>query len=310
MSTATPARHSAGPARGKVSSTSSGSRAGTHGVNLFRVLNSEFLKFRTLRSTKLLVALTLLAIVGVGWLSALVRFNVIESMVQGGMGPEGQKLTARQAVDSFPPGQGFDLYNLPNAGLNIGILVLGSLAVMFIASEYATGMIRSTMNAAPDRISTFVAKAIVLVVVSYVLSIVGGLMTFALSKPMFVQFDLGLDWGTDGVLYSLLTGGLYVSGVALIGLSLGTLLKNSAGGITILVGIMFVLPFAGQFLTFAPGEFWKYVPQYLPSEAAGRFLSIGRAEGILDPAMGGLVFLGYVILFTIPAMFAIKKRDV
>jgi len=285
------------------------SSAANHGVNFLRVLNSEFIKFRTLMSTKLLVIATLVAIVGVGVLSALVRWSVVRQLTEG-LGPGGQKLTAQQAVQSFPPGQGFDLYNLPNAGLNIGILVLGSLAVLFIASEFATGMIRSTMNAAPDRLSTFVAKAVVLVLVSYILSVLGGALSFLFSAPMFTGMGLTLDWGTDGVLYSLLTGGLYVAGVALIGLSLGTLLKNSAGGITILVSIMFVLPFAGSFLAFAPGEFWKYVPQYLPSEAAGRFLSIGHADGILDPWQGGLIFLGYVVLFLVPALVVLKKRDV
>ncbi|MEZ2390988.1 ABC transporter permease [bacterium RCC_150] len=285
----------------------SASSAGTTGVNFFRVLNSESIKFRTLMSTKLLLVLTFVAIVGVGFLSALVRWNFINAMATG---PEGHAQTPQQAVESFPPGSGFELYNLPNAGLNIGVLIMGSLAVLFMASEFATGMIRSTINAAPDRLSTFAAKAAVLVIVSYVLSIVGGVVTFLLASPMFANFNLGLGWNTNGVLYSVLTGGLYVSGVALIGLSLGTLLKNPAGGITILVGIMFVLPFAGQFLGFAPGEFWKYVPQYLPSEAGGRFLAIGHVDGVLDPWAGGLVFLGYVILFAVPALIALKKRDV
>jgi ABC-type transport system involved in multi-copper enzyme maturation permease subunit len=282
--------------------------AGSGGVTFLRVLNSESIKFRTLMSTKLLLVLTFVAIVGIGLLSALVRWNFINQMVE--VGRQGHKETVQQAVDSFPPGSGFNLYNLPNAGLNIGILVMGSLAVLFIASEYATGMIRSTMNAAPGRLSTFAAKAVVLVVVSYVLSLVAGVVTFLLASPMFANFNLDLGWNTDGVLYSVFTGGLYVAGVALIGLSLGTLLKNPAGGITVLVGIMFVLPFAGQFLTLAPGEFWKYVPQYLPSEAGGRFLSIGHVDGTLDPWAGGLVFLGYVILFMVPALIALKKRDV
>jgi hypothetical protein len=259
-------------------------------------------------STKILLVLTFVAIVGIGVLSALVRWNFINQMVE--VGRQGHKATVQQAVDSFPPGSGFSLYNLPNAGLNIGILVMGSLAVLFIASEYATGMIRSTMNAAPGRLSTFGAKAVVLVVVSYVLSIVAGVVTFLLAAPMFANFGLGLGWNTDGVLYSVFTGGLYVAGVALIGLSLGTLLKNPAGGITVLVGIMFVLPFAGTFLGFAPGEFWKYVPQYLPSEAAGRFLAIGHADGMPDPWQAGLVFLGYIILFMVPALIVLKKRDV
>lgn len=285
------------------------STSGAHGVNFLRVLDSEFIKFRTLLSTKILVLGTFVAIVGVAMLAALARWSIINQMTST-EGPGGQKMTPQQAAESIPAGQGFELYNLPNAGLNIGILVLGSLAVLFIASEFATGMIRSTFNAAPDRLSTFAAKAVVLVVVSYVLSIAGGALSFFLAAPMFTGMGLDLDWGTDGVLYSLLTGGLYVSGVALIGLSLGTLLKNSAGGITILVAIMFVLPFAGSFLAFVPGDFWKYVPQYLPSEAGGRFLSIGHADGILDPWQGGLIFLGYVILFLVPAMFALKKRDV
>ncbi|GAB3571213.1 ABC transporter permease subunit [Arthrobacter alkaliphilus] len=282
--------------------------AGTGGVTFLRVLNSEFIKFRTLMSTKILLVLTFVAIVGIGVLSALVRWNFINQLVV--VGRQGHKETVQQAVDSFPPGSGFSLYNLPNAGLNIGILVMGSLAVLFIASEYATGMIRSTMNAAPGRLSTFGAKAVVLVVVSYVLSVAAAAVTFLLTAPMFANFGLDLGWNTDGVLYSVFTGGLYVAGVALIGLSLGTLLKNPAGGITVLVGIMFVLPFAGNFLGFAPGEFWKYVPQYLPSEAAGRFLAIGHADGMPDPWQAGLVFLGYIILFMVPALIVLKKRDV
>jgi hypothetical protein len=282
--------------------------AGTGGVTFLRVLNSEFIKFRTLMSTKILLVLTFVAIVGIGVLSALVRWNFINQLVV--VGRQGHTETVQQAVDSFPPGSGFSLYNLPNAGLNIGILVMGSLAVLFIASEYATGMIRSTMNAAPGRLSTFGAKAVVLVVVSYVLSVAAAAVTFLLTAPMFANFGLDLGWNTDGVLYSVFTGGLYVAGVALIGLSLGTLLKNPAGGITVLVGIMFVLPFAGNFLGFAPGEFWKYVPQYLPSEAAGRFLAIGHADGMPDPWQAGLVFLGYIILFMVPALIVLKKRDV
>ncbi|MFP3836068.1 hypothetical protein, partial [Chryseobacterium sp. SIMBA_028] len=83
---------------------------------------------------------------------------------------------------------------------------------------------------------------------------------------------LDLTWSTDGVMYSIFTGGLYVAGVALIGLSLGALLRNSAGGVTVLVALFFVLSIASGFLSLVPGDFWKYVPQYIPSEAGGRFL--------------------------------------
>ncbi|MET3204887.1 MULTISPECIES: ABC transporter permease [unclassified Arthrobacter] len=283
--------------------------AGTKGVTFGGVLRSEWIKLFSLMSTRILLFLTLVAIVGVGALAVLIRFSFLDEMARRAR-DQGQALTPEMMAQSFPPGSGFDLYNLPNAGLQIGILVLGSLAVLFISSEYATGMIRSTMNAVPRRTPAFVAKAILLAVISYVITTIAAVATFLIAMPVFQGLGLDLDWSTDGVLYSIFTGGLYVAGVALIGLSLGALLRNSAGGITVLVGLFFVVSIAASFMTFIPGDFWKYVPQYLPSEAGGRFLSIGHTDGVIDPWQGGLIFLGYVLLFLVPAMIVLKKRDV
>jgi ABC-2 type transport system permease protein len=285
------------------------SSAGTKGVTFAGVLRSEWIKLFSLMSTRILLLLTLVAIVGVGSLAVLIRFSFLDSMAQQAR-EQGQTLTPEMMAQSVPPGSGFDLYNLPNAGLQIGILVLGSLAVLFISSEYATGMIRSTMNAVPRRTPAFVAKAILLAVISYVITTVAAAATFLIAMPVFQGLGFDLDWSTDGVLYSVFTGGLYVAGVALIGLSLGALLRNSAGGITVLVGLFFVVSIAASFMTFIPGDFWKYVPQYLPSDAGGRFLSIGHTDGVIDPWQGGLIFLGYVLLFLVPAMIVLKKRDV
>ena len=285
------------------------SSAGSRGVTFGGVLRSEWIKLWSLTSTRILLGLTLVAIVGVGALAVLIRYTFLDEAVRSAR-DQGQTMTPEMLEQSFPPDSGFDLYNLPNAGLQIGILILGSLAVLFMSSEYATGMIRSTMNAVPRRLPAFAAKAIILAVISYLISATAGVATFLIAMPVFQGMGFDLDWSTDGVLYSILTGGLYVSGVALIGLSLGTLLRNSAGGITVLVGIFFVLSIAAGFMTLIPGEFWKYVPQYIPSEAGGRFLSIGHTDGVIDPWHGGLIFLGYVLLSLIPAMIALKKRDV
>ncbi|MDI2033666.1 ABC transporter permease [Paenarthrobacter nitroguajacolicus] len=283
--------------------------AGVRGVTFGGVVKSEWIKLRSLTSTVILLALTLVATVGVGALAVLIRFTFLDQMIKQAK-EAGQPVTAEMLTKSFPPGSGFDLYNLPNAGIQIGTLVLGSLAVLFISSEYATGMIRSTMNAVPKRIPAFAAKALLLVVISYVITTVAAVLTFLIAMPVFQGLDIDLTWSTEGVMYSIFTGGLYVAGVALIGLSLGTLLRNSAGGVTVLVALFFVLSIASGFLSLVPGDFWKYVPQYIPSEAGGRFLSIGHTDGVIDPWQGGLIFLGYVLVFLIPAMIVIKKRDV
>ncbi|ACL41866.1 ABC transporter, integral membrane subunit [Pseudarthrobacter chlorophenolicus A6] len=285
------------------------SSAGSHGVTFGGVLRSEWIKLWSLLSTRILLLLTLVAIVGVGALSVLIRYTYVDEISRNAR-EQGQPMTPEMLEKSFPPGSGFDLYNLPNAGLQIGILILGSLAVLFMSSEYATGMIRSTMNAVPRRTPAFAAKAIILAVISYVMTTVAGAATFLIAMPVFQGVGFDLDWSTEGVLYSVFTGGLYVAGVALIGLSLGTLLRNSAGGITVLVGIFFVLSIAASFLTLIPGDFWKYVPQYIPNEVGGRFLSIGHTDGVIDPWQGGLLFLGYVLLFLVPAVIVLKNRDV
>ncbi|SEB53283.1 ABC transporter permease [Arthrobacter woluwensis] len=274
------------------------------------LLRSEWIKFWSLRSTIWLLACTTVAAVGIGTLSAWVRHTFFQQMID--MATEhGAKPTATELQANLPAGSGFELYNLPNAGLQIAVLVLGSLAVLFLSSEFATGMIRSTMSATPKRLPVFAAKAIILAVIGYVLATVTGVITFLISLAIFSDMpEFNLGWDTDGVLQGVFTGGLYVAAVAIIGLSLAALLKSSAGGVTVLVALLFVLDFAGTFLQLVPGEFWKYVPQYLPSQAGGRFLAIGHVDGMLDPGIAGLVLLGWVLLLAIPALVVLKKRDV
>ncbi|MFJ3957294.1 ABC transporter permease [Arthrobacter sp. NPDC090010] len=274
------------------------------------LLRSEWIKFWSLRSTIWLLACTAVAAVGVGALTAWVRHTIFAQMIEQAS-QHGAKPTGAELQAGLGGGSGIELYNLPNAGLQIAVLVLGSLAVLFLSSEYATGMVRSTMSATPKRLPVFFAKAIILAVIGYVLATITGAVTFLISMGIFADqsvFDLG--WGTDGVVQGVFTGGLYVAAVAVMGLSLAALLKNSAGAVTILVALMFILDFAASFIKLIPGDFWKYVPDYFPGQAGGRFLAIGHVDGMLDPGIGGLVLLGWVLILAIPALIALKTRDV
>ncbi|WP_026556332.1 ABC transporter permease [Arthrobacter sp. 35W] len=292
------------------------SSAGSTGLTFGGVLRSEWIKFHTLTSTKLLVLFTFLAVIGVGVLSAWLRATAIEQVMKFGAGrPEaatgsGAPAMTMDQAESVMAAQGLNIYGIPNAGLQIGILVLGSLAVLLIASEFGTGMIRSTLTAVPKRLPAFWAKAIVLVVVSYVLTLVASLATFLISVPILDAYVISMGFDRDGVVSGIFLGGLYVAGVALIGLSLGTLLRNSAGGIMVLVALFFVLPFGTQLASLIPGDFWMHVNEYVPSVAGGRMLEIGHKDGFIDPAVGGLIFLGWILVFLVPAVAIFKKRDV
>ncbi|MDD0859625.1 ABC transporter permease [Arthrobacter alpinus] len=291
---------------------SSPGRATGGSLTFAGVLRSEWIKFRSLRSTQLLLAFTFLAVVGVGVFAAWMRSFIIERIVGGGeagSGPGAPTMTMDQAVE-MANAQGLNVYGTPIAGIQLGILILGALSVLLISSEFGTGMIRSTMTAVPKRLPAFFAKAIVLVVVSYVLTLVAAIVTFLISMPIMRAYGIDLSLSMDGVLYSILMGGVYVAGVSLAGLSLGTLLRSSAGAIIVLVALFFVLEIGTQLLTLVPGEFWKYVGQYTPSVAGGRMLEIHDKVGFISPLAGGMVFLAWIVVLMIPAIISLKTRDV
>lgn len=280
------------------------------------VLRSEWIKFRSLLSTQLLLIFTFLAIVGVGTLAAWMRATVVDSIITYGAGTDGvmtsdgnPKMTVDQAVEVANQ-QGINIYGTPIAGIQLGILILGALAVLFISSEFGTGMIRSTFAAVPKRLPVFFAKAIVLAVVSYVVTLVAAFVTALIAMPIYAAYDIPFNFGTEGVLSSIFLGGVYVAGVAIMGLSLGTILRNSAGAIIVLVAIFFLLEIGTSLLTLVPGDFWKYVGQYVPSVAGGRMLEIGDKDAFISPVAGGFIYLGWILAAAIPAMFLIKKRDV
>ncbi|ALE93358.1 ABC transporter [Arthrobacter alpinus] len=288
------------------------------GLSFTGVLRSEWIKFRSLRSTQLLLAFSFLAVVGVGTMAAWLRGTIIDSMMEFGNSgrvvpgadpSSAPKMTIDQAI-AAGNAEGLNIYGTPIAGIQLGVLILGALAVLLISSEFGTGMIRSTLTAVPKRLPVFFAKAIVLVVVSYMLTLVAALVTFLISIPIMSNYGITMSLHMDGVLYSILMGGVYVAGVAVAGLSLGTLIRSSAGGIIVLVGLFFLLEIATQLLGLVPGDFWKYVGQYTPSVAGGRMLEIGDKAAFISPFAGGMIFLGWIVVLAVPAIISLKTRDV
>ncbi|WP_343318828.1 ABC transporter permease [Arthrobacter sp. TMP15] len=275
------------------------------------VLRSEWIKFRSLLSTRLLLLFTFVAVVGVGTLVAWLQAWTLEGVMKSGMGmgipgAPTEPMTLEQAQQAI----GFTGAAIPNGGLQIGVLILGSLSVLLMSSEFGTGMIRSTVTAVPKRLPAFFAKAMVLIVISYVLTLLAALVTTLVAMPIFGAYGVELSFGTEGVIYAILMGGLYVAGVALMGLSLGTLLRSSAGGIIVLVVLIFLLEIGTSLLGLVPGEFFKYVNQYVPSVAGGRMLEITDKEAFITPLSGGLIFLAWIALLMVPAIISFKTRDV
>lgn len=273
-------------------STATGSTTGGRvhspgpGPTFGSVLASEWIKFTTLRSTWILLAVTVVLTAGLPILFASV-FGALPpqrraEMVQGGMS------------------------GIVFNGLSLAQLIIGVLAVLFLSSEYGTGMIRSTMTAVPTRLPVLGAKALIIAVVSYALTTVSVFIALIVARPMLASYGPAITV-TGDVLRSYLLAGLYVAGIALIGLALGELLRNSAGGITSLAGLIFVLPVVFELI---PVDFFTQVGKYLPGAAGKHLYAATIPPGDLTQVQGGLVLAAWVVVLMAAAVVSMKRRDV
>ncbi|WP_026533609.1 ABC transporter permease [Arthrobacter sp. H14] len=269
------------------------------GVNFARMVKSEWIKVRTLRSTTVLLILTVVAMVGFGALNAW--GTTISAEFSSDVPPEAQ---AQMAETGGIQGMA---YSIPPSGVAFGQLLFGSLAVVLIASEYATGMIRSTLVAAPQRIKALLAKVLVITVVAFVVGVLSALITYFVAQPILAGEELDYALSVDGLIPSIINTGTFLALVAIMGMSIGALLRNSAGGIVTIVALLMVLPIVFQLI---PNDFFQETMQYLPSSAGTQLVSVQTADDALTQLQGGLVMAAWALVLLIAACLTIRRRDV
>lgn len=266
------------------------------GPSFSRVLNSEFIKFRTLTSTLILLACTLLVMVGFGALSGWGTGAFAEEAMRD---PEAAAAMAAQGGDLA--------ITVPTSGIAFAQLILGSLGVLMMSSEFTTGMARSTFAAVPKRLPAFVAKLVVVVLASFLLTGISSLLAGLVALPILDSYDLKLDLGSSQSVKLLLVSSIYVAAVAAIGLALGSIVRNSAGGIMSLVGLFFVAPIAFQLI---PGDFFKEARKYLPGNTVNPLTAVEHVPDTLEVWQAALVLGTWVVVPVVLAMILLQKRDV
>ncbi|MEW1806872.1 ABC transporter permease [Pseudarthrobacter sp. NPDC080039] len=273
-----------------------GGRRSQPGPTFFRVLNSEIIKFRSLLSTLILLASTAVVMVGFGALSAW------------GTGQFTDAATRDPQAAGRMAAQGGDLaVSAPTSGIAFAQLILGSLGVLLMSSEFTTGMARSTFAAVPKRLPAFAAKLVVVMVTSFAVTAVSIWVAGMVAVPILDNYGLKLDLGSSQSAKLLLVNSIYVAAVAAIGMALGTLLRNSAGGIMSLVGIFFVAPIAFQLI---PGDFFKEARKYLPGNTVDPVAAAQHVPDTLEAWQAGLVLGAWVVIPVLLAAVLLKRRDV
>lgn len=257
-----------------------------------RVIRSEWIKMRTLRSTWLTIGGILFALVAFGLISALTASGQVE--VDPGQGG--------------PPGfAGTDPVSTVLSGATFAVLIVAVLGATIGAREHSTGMIRTTLAAVPRRLPVLWGKLTTFVGVLGPVVLVGVLVSFFAGMAIL---DAGgaatVSWSDDGVARAVIGTAAYLVGLGLIGLAVGVIMRSTAGAIgTVLGAVLFVPTLASALLP----DSWDEVPKYLPSNAGQAFTSVSPADTLLSPGTGMAVFAAWVLLAITGAAVALKRRD-
>ncbi|WP_026422167.1 ABC transporter permease [Actinokineospora inagensis] len=261
------------------------SSAGSGEVTLARTIKSEWVKFGTLWSNRLLAATAVLGMVGIGWVASFFTNH------------DWDHLRPRQIAR-------FDAVDTSLNGWNLAQLAIGVLGVILVTGEYGTGMIRATLTAVPTRRPVLWAKLVVLTVVAAVLMTATSFTAF-LGGQLFLGSH-STTLGAPNVLRVVIATGLYLTLVAVLGLAFGTLLRNTAAGIACFIGILLVLPAITDVL---PSSWQDTVVKYLPSNAGQAALTVKADPALLAPWTGMAVFACYVVAALVCAAVTLTRRD-
>jgi hypothetical protein len=185
----------------------------------------------------------------------------------------------------------------------MSMAVLGVLAV---TSEYATGMIRTTLAAVPRRVPLLAAKAVVVGGIALAAGTAGVVLTFLADRAIIGDRPLGDRSATVAeAAGQLLASGLGVMVFALVGLGLGVVTRSTAGGITAMVALWYLLPIVALNLPEPWGA--RVGSVMLPNLA--RQLGGTDPDGLLAPPVALAAMAAWVVVALGTAALALRRRD-
>lgn len=256
-----------------------------------RAVGSEWIKIRSLRST---------------WITSAIA--IVTSVLIGAGLTIGMGKTAEYADTAR--------YSLI-AGTTLGQIVVAVLAALMITGEYSSGQIRSSLAAVPHRGRLLWAKALVISFVAFLLGSLSTLLSWAISAPFLGEHAgsltdahyLGFFWGS----------GLAYAGIALMTLGLGFLLRSTAGSLTVVTVLLFVIEIPLGLMAMK----WEWATKIiglLPGRVAGAVTDpfqltqtwgsqAGGATSFLEHSHAILVFAAWALIPMLIGWLVFSRRD-
>lgn len=269
-------------------STNGTSRYANKKLSFFGAIRSEALKFRTLTTNWVMTLIIFALMVGFAVMGAFLVNSMYDSMqnmseMAGASAEAGATASPGFSIESFT-------HTMGSVGIDMANMLVASVAVVFIASEYATRSIQTTMTVVPKRSMIFLTKFLVLSVFSFVLGFVSSVAGYFVAFQFLNSKVKDLYPFETGVLVSALGVAIYFMLVAWMGLGFGALLRNNAAGIMMVVTIFLILPIILSL--FAMGFDWAQdAMKYLPSAMGRNMLEYKVADNAEFNNLQGGAFL-------------------
>ncbi|MCB7137089.1 ABC transporter permease subunit [Cellulosimicrobium marinum] len=289
MSTTTLAPGATGP---------TATRTSPYRLTFGHVLRSEWIKFRSLRSTWWTLGITVVVMVGF----ALMFAGIIRSMDSAGM-------SAEEAGMGTADGVGIMVITIGYSFAQLAVAVLGALTM---TGEYSTGMIRSTLSAVPRRLPALAAKMVIMGVVTAITTALAVGISYLVTYPILSGEGMTVDFGSSEDQRALVGVVLYLTTVALFSVAVGVLLRSSAGAIFTLVAVFFVLSMVLTLVQGFSGADWVQTVLNLLPASAGEQVVLGggmSSPDAIDPWPGYAVLAGWTAALTVAAALVLKRRD-
>ena len=251
-------------------------------VTLPRAIKSEWIKFRSLRSSWAVLGG---AVAGMLLVGLIVAYNT-------------RHLTGNQDANDLAPSATLQGYYL-------GQLLIGALGVLFVSGEFSTGMIYSTFAAVPKRIPVLWAKLVVFVAVTAVSMVTISVISFLAAQAVIGHYRAAYSLSDPGVWRVVLGTGLYLTLVGVIGGMIGWIVRSTPGSLVTYFALMLVLPVLGELF----GPSGRRLTQYLPGPAGSAFAASVSEPPHLSAIAGLLVLCAWVAAGIIVATVSLRRRD-
>jgi len=258
-----------------------------------RTLRSEFTKIGSVRSTYWTLLMLLAVSVGLGaGISAVVASDWSQ--------PQGP---------GAPPNI-YDPTQISIAALvYLGQLVIVVLGALVLTAEYSTGMIRTSLIAMPRRIVIYVAKAVAFAAVALAVSLATAFIAFFLGQSLLASTHQSATLAGHDVLRALVGSALYITLCGLFAFAAAAIIRNTAGTITAMIGLLFVLPVLVNLL-----PWHNDLVRWLPSSAARAISATVWNSGpqnshLFSPWDQFAVFAVYTAVLLVVGGILFRKRD-